>query len=94
MSTSSGVEFREQSAHFECCSIERAPDAADVVDDVFEEADSGVLLAMSEANFDEAAADPDDCARRPGGLFVAGVPEESEEPLGVFLLAEWGWNGG
>ena len=60
VSANSCVEFRKQGAHFECGFVERTPYAAYVVDDVFEQGDGRLLLAVSEAHLDKAATDPYD----------------------------------
>ncbi len=76
-----GVEAGEEDAHFEGGAVQGPPDAAQVVYYVFEEGDGGGLFGMREADFDEAAADPDDVAGSPLILGGAAVPEESEEVL-------------
>lgn len=76
-----GVEAGEEDAHFEGGAVQGAPDAAEVVDYVFEEGDGGGLFGVGEADFDEAPADPDDVAGGPFVLGGAAVPEEGEEVL-------------
>ena len=45
-----------------------------VVDYVFQQIDSSVLMTMAKAYFDETAADPDHRAGGPGFLRVPGIP--------------------
>ena len=82
-----GVQAGEEDAHFEGGAVEEPPDAAEVVDYVFEKGDGGGLFGACEADFDEAAADPDDVAGGPLVLGGTAVPEESEEVL-------WEWISG
>ena len=87
-----GVEAGEEDAHFEGGAVEGAPDAAQIVYYVFEEGDSGGLFGVCEADFDEAAADPDYIARSPLILGGATVPEEGEEVLWKCIsisIVEW-----
>ena len=54
------------------------------------------MFGVCPADFDEAAADPDDVAGGPFFLGGAAVPEEGKEVLGgVFsvLMVEWGGGG-
>ncbi len=76
-----GVETGEEDAHFEGGAVQGTPYAAQVVDYVFEEGDGRGLFGVREADFDEAAANPDDGAGGPLILGGAAVPEESEEVL-------------
>ena len=90
-----GVEGGEEITHFDGCGVEGTPHAAHVVDDVEAELDCGgttpTLMGVAEADFDEAATDPDNCCRGPGRLRVAGFPEEGKKPLrrGIEVSRWW-----
>ena len=76
------VQLREQLGHLEGFGIEGAPDAAEVVADVFAESDGvGAVVFVGVRRLDVAATDGDDGVGRPGLLDFAGGPEEFEEPL-------------
>ena len=80
-----GVELGEQVGHLEGFGVEGAPDAAEVVADVFAEADGfGAALfgGVEVAGLDEAAADFDDGVGFPVLLDFATFPEKFEDPLG------------
>lgn len=76
-----GIHLRAERFHFECGWVQWAPDTAEVVADVFEEADRREMGAVAEFDFDEASADPDGVGGRPGALLITGFPELSEDPL-------------
>ena len=80
-----GVELGEQVGHLEGFGVEGAPDAAEVVADVFAEADgfgAALLGGVEVAGLDEAAPDFDDGVGFPVLLDFATLPEKFEDPLG------------
>lgn len=72
---SGGVEGGEEDVHLESRAVQCAPDATQIVADVFAELDGEVLVTMAEARLDETSADVDDCGWRPGWVCIACVPE-------------------
>ena len=76
------VQLRQELGHLECFGIEGAPDAAEIVADVFAKSDGvGTVVFVGVRCLDVAAADGDDCVGGPGLLDFAGGPEKFEEPL-------------
>ena len=82
------VQLREQLGHVERFGIEGAPDAAEVVADVFAESNGvGAVVFVGIRCLDVAATDGDDGVGGPGLLDFAGGPEELEEPLLIIYVS-------
>lgn len=79
--THGGIHLGAERFHFECGWVQWAPDTAEIVADVFQEADRREMRAVAEFDFDEASADPDGVGGRPGALLITRFPELSEDPL-------------
>ena len=76
-----GIHLGAERFHFECGWVQWAPDAAEVVANVLEEADRGEMGAVTEFDLNEASADPDGVGGRPGVFLITGFPKLSEDPL-------------
>ena len=76
------VQLRQQLRHLEGFGVEGAPDAAEIVADVFAESNGvGAVVFVGIRCLDVAATDGNDRVGGPVFLDFAGGPEKFEEPL-------------
>jgi hypothetical protein len=78
---SSRVDLGEEIRHLEGLRVERAPETAEVVADVFAEIDGFGAVAAEESGLHEALANCDDDIGRPVLLVISRGPEGFQEPL-------------
>ncbi len=82
------VQLRQQFRHLERFGIEGAPDATEIVANIFAEADGvGAVVLVCVRGLDVAATDGDDGGGGPVLLDLAGGPEELEEPLWMVVVS-------